>query len=167
MPGVRQQGVGFTGVYRVRNGAIGLVRSQLERPNGLWLSRPMGMCCGWPTQSRTRPLGTPSWHAFELRDQLPLERTAVLGEAELGVGVQLGPALSDGLKLDEQGRIWGSTPGGLVVIDPAAKAVVASVEFATNVSNDGDGPDVFCHRAGPCVAPQAQRVSSLVRARSS
>ena len=70
---------------------------------------------------------------------------AVLGEKELGAGVQLGPGLSDGFKVDELGRIWSSVPGGIAVIDPVAPKVLASVKLGTNISNVrfGDGGDVF------------------------
>ena len=53
--------------------------------------------------------------------------------------------LTDGFKIDERGRLWSSVPGGLAVIDPARKAVLASVTFGTDISNVcfGEGGDVF------------------------
>ena len=135
-------GAGVTGVYRWRagGGALELVTDLLNRPNGLAFS-PDGQTL-WVSSSDK---DGPSWNAFLLREQLPLERTAVLGKAELP-GMLLGPAgLTDGFKIDERGRLWSSVPGGLAVIDPARKAVLASVTFGTAISNVrfGEGGDVF------------------------
>jgi gluconolactonase len=140
---VQDKGAGLTGVFRYRANAtppLQLVTSELDRPNGLALSTN-GQSL-WVANSAK---DTPSWHAFAMRDELPLERTTVLGETELGSAVQMGPGLSDGFKFDERGRIWSSCPGGLVVIDPEAKRVLSRVQFNTNVSNVrfGDGGDVF------------------------
>ena len=137
-------GAGVTGVYRWRagGGALELVTDLLNRPNGLAFS-PDGQTL-WVSSSDKNQDG-PSWNAFLLREQLPLERTAVLGKAELP-GMLLGPAgLTDGFKIDERGRLWSSVPGGLAVIDPARKAVLASVTFGTAISNVrfGEGGDVF------------------------
>ena len=135
-------GAGVTGVYRLRagGGALELVTDLLKRPNGLAFS-PDGQTL-WVSNSDKDAL---SWNAFLLREQLPLERTAVLGEAELP-GINLMPGmLIDGFKIDERGRLWSSVPGGLAVIDPARKAVLASVTFGTAISNVrfGEGGDVF------------------------
>jgi len=147
-------GAGVTGVYRLRagGGALELVTDLLNRPNGLAFS-PDGQTL-WVSSSDK---DGPSWNAFLLREQLPLERTAVLGKAELpGInlmpGTRLGSAgLIDGFKIDERGRLWSSVPGGLAVIDPARKAVLASVTFGgTAISNVrfGEGGDVFVTGAG-------------------
>ena len=135
-------GAGVKGVYRWRagGGALELVTDLLKRPNGLAFS-PDGQTL-WVSNSDKDAL---SWNAFLLREQLPLERTAVLGEVELP-GINLMPGmLIDGFKIDERGRLWSSVPGGLAVIDPARKAVLASVTFGTAISNVrfGEGGDVF------------------------
>ena len=139
-------GAGVTGVYRWRagGGALELVTDLLKRPNGLAFS-PDGQTLWVSNSELVSNKDGPSWNAFLLREQLPLERTAVLGKAELP-GMLLGPAgLTDGFKIDERGRLWSSVPGGLAVIDPARKAVLASVTFGTAISNVrfGEGGDVF------------------------
>ena len=140
-------GAGVTGVYRWRagGGALELVTDLLHRPNGLAFS-PDGQTL-WVSSSDK---DGPSLNAFLLREQLPLERTAALSEAELP-GINLMPGmLIDGFKIDERGRLWSSVPGGLAVIDPARKAVLASVTFGTAISNVcfGEGGDVFVTGAG-------------------
>lgn len=138
---VRERGAGETCVYRWRNGSVAVVTNLLARPNGLALSADGGTL--WVANSVK---DTPSWHAFALREELPLERTATLDEEQLGTaGVKHGPGASDGLKIDEAGRLWASVPGGIAVIDPEARKVLASVSFGTAIANlrFGDGGDVF------------------------
>lgn len=139
-----KEGAGYKGVYRVRDGTIELVTRELERPNGLAFSAD-GSCL-WVANSDKE---TPSWTAFAMSDTLPLEKTAVLDPETLGdesIRASIaGPGLSDGFKLDARGRIWSTVPGGLIVIDPERKAVLAKVAFGTNMSNlqFGEGGDVF------------------------
>ncbi|CAK0817263.1 unnamed protein product [Prorocentrum cordatum] len=73
-----------------------------------------------------------------------------------------GPGLSDGFRIDELGRMWSSCPNGLAVIDLGRRALLAKVNFNTNISNVefGRGPDVWVTGLGhlssaPC--PSAAR----------
>lgn len=139
-----KEGAGHTGVYRVRDGKVELVTKELDRPNGLALSQDGKLL--WVANSHKQ---TPSWTAYAMADELPLQRShaldpATLGDAELEAHATR-PGLSDGFKVDAQERIWSSCPGGMVVLDTVKKAVVAKVKFNTNISNImfGDGPDVF------------------------
>merc|ERR1711879_913820 len=109
---VKEEGAGITGVYRWRAGTpdIELLTDQLARPNGLALSADGSTL--WVANSVK---DTPSWHAFELQESTPLQHKMALSEENLGPQVKLGPGLSDGFKVDDQGRIWSSTSGGIVV----------------------------------------------------
>lgn len=137
-------GAGIKGVYRIRTGVTELITSELERPNGLALSHDESIL--WVANSEK---DAPSWIAFPLSDSLPLENITVLDPATLDDeslrASDTQPGLSDGFKIDEQGRIWSSMPGGLVVIDPKEKQVLAKVRFGINLSNIGFGAggDVF------------------------
>ena len=68
----------------------------------------------------------------------------MLNETHLG-SLRFGPGASDGIKIDEAGRLWATVPGGIAVIDLQTRRVLASVEFGTNTANlcFGDGGDVF------------------------
>lgn len=127
-------GAGYKGVYRIRDGTLELVTQELERPNGLALSNDETIL--WVANSDKE---TPSWTAFTLSDSLPLAKGQILDPTTLNdpdmVGSVAGAGLSDGFKIDSEGYIWASTPGGLVVIDPAASAVLAKVKFGINLSN--------------------------------
>eukprot|EP00927_Polykrikos_kofoidii_P079123 TRINITY_DN75916_c0_g1_i1.p1 TRINITY_DN75916_c0_g1~~TRINITY_DN75916_c0_g1_i1.p1 ORF type:complete len:407 (-),score=48.45 TRINITY_DN75916_c0_g1_i1:129-1349(-) len=136
----RREGASFKGVYRLKpdTGNLDLLTSALERPNGLAFS-PDGKL--WVANSIQ---GAPSWHAFEVSNTFPWREVATITEADLGETFP-GPGLADGFKFDSDGRIWTSTPGGIAVLDPHTKTVMAKVDFGTNISNIqfGDGGDVF------------------------
>lgn len=143
------EGAGYKGVYRIRAGAIELVTKELARPNGLAFS-PDGRFL-WVANSDKE---TPSWTAFTMSNTLPLQKSIVLDPTSLGdeslKASIAGAGLSDGFKIDARGRIWSSAPGGIVVIDPEEKKVLAKVMFGINISNlqFGHGGDVFVTGTG-------------------
>jgi gluconolactonase len=144
---MRSQGVGFTGVYRVRNGCVELVTSLLSRPNGLAFSPDESLL--WVANSDKNE---PSWTAFRVTESVPWEQVELLNSVTLGcdltkhpsTGASL-PGLSDGFKIDALGQIWSSVMGGVCVLDPVAKRVLARIIFGINTSNlcFGDDGDVF------------------------
>lgn len=145
----QNEGAGYKGVYRIRSGKVELVTKELERPNGLAFS-PDGRYL-WVANSDKE---TPSWTAYTMSNTLPLQRHAVLDPTTLGdeslKASVAGAGLSDGFKIDAKGRIWSSTPGGIVVIDPEKKAVLAKVMWGINISNlqFGAGGDIFVTGTG-------------------
>jgi len=135
----QERGPGFKGVYRWREGKLELVTKELDRPNGLAVS-PDGKIL-WVANSSKDP----SWHAFEMSEELPLKQLYHLDQSILGPLPDPGLGTADGFKVDEQGRLWTTIPAGIAVIDTEKKAIVAKVIFGTNTSNIqfGDGGDVF------------------------
>ena len=75
-----------------------------------------------------------SWTAFAVTDSFPLKPVMVLSEGTEGTGVSSfakgpqvpvyylgqmpGKGVSDGFKIDNQGLIWSSMPGGICILDP-------------------------------------------------
>lgn len=135
-----EAGVGHKGVYRWRDGKLELATARHERPNGLAFT-PDGATL-WVANSGS---DAPSWTAYAVRDELPLEPWQTLGEREFGP--MPGPGLSDGFKIDEHGFIWSSMPAGICIIDPSPTEprLVGRVFFGTNISNIqfGAGGDVW------------------------
>lgn len=139
-------GAGYTGVYRVRAGRVELITKELSRPNGLALSEDGSLL--WVANSHKE---VPSWSAFRVRDEAPWDRVDVLDPEALGCDLTTDPAgtklagLSDGFKIDGQGRIFSSVMGGICVLDPRGRRVLARVIFGTNISNIqfGDGGALF------------------------
>mmetsp|Transcript_58192 Transcript_58192/g.188345 ORF Transcript_58192/g.188345 Transcript_58192/m.188345 type:complete len:323 (+) Transcript_58192:292-1260(+) len=144
----RRQGAGCKGVYRVRKGKVELVTKELDRPNGLAISNDGRFL--WVCNNAKEG---PSWSAFFLSDALPLVRSFVLDSRSLGQDLTPGPGrpgASDGFRVDVEGRIWSTIPGGIAVIHPTRNTVLAEVRFKTNTSNVefGDNGDVFVTGVG-------------------
>jgi len=135
---------GKTGVYRWSEGKLALVVGELDRPNGLAFHEKTL----WVANSSAKG---PSWVAYDasaiidgaVEEIRPLRQVARLSPVELGP--MQGPGLSDGFRIDELGRMWSSCPNGLAVIDLGRRALLAKVNFNTNISNVefGRGPDVW------------------------
>ena len=165
------RGAGCKGVYRVAAGPVAaaadageggdevapayspatLMSTALHRPNGLAFSPD-----GKTLYVADSVLGCPSWTGFPVLNNNTLgAATVVLNRASLnytlgsidgsGMPPPATEGVADGFKVDAAGRIWSSSPNGLVVIDPAARTVIAEVIFGTNISNVwfGAGGDVW------------------------
>jgi gluconolactonase len=105
----------FQGVYRISPaGAVTLVSKELPRPNGIGLS---------PDESKLYVANSdgrrPIWMVFDVQDDGTLENERVFfNAAELA---KSGPGGPDGLKIDEQGNLFATGPGGVVILSPEGK----------------------------------------------
>eukprot|EP01062_Namystynia_karyoxenos_P048786 TRINITY_DN37266_c0_g1_i1.p1 TRINITY_DN37266_c0_g1~~TRINITY_DN37266_c0_g1_i1.p1 ORF type:complete len:377 (+),score=85.01 TRINITY_DN37266_c0_g1_i1:77-1132(+) len=134
-----QVGQPVKGVYRVHpgSGAVALASAFHRRPNGLAFS-PSGAQL-WVADSS---VGAPSWTAYPTTDDplRPLGKAVrVLTPATLGCrlgdtgcGLLGHEGVSDGFRVDAQGRIWSSMPNGFCVIDPEESRVVCEVLLGVN-----------------------------------
>lgn len=122
-------GAGVKGVYRTRrDGTIETVLAALDRPNGLAFS-PNGTL--WVANSA---LGNFSVYGSE--------------GTRLDMVDAFGPGLLDGIKVDEDGRLWATVPGGLVVVDLETRHVLAKVAMGVNTANIAFGEDGFVYITG-------------------
>lgn len=139
-----KKGPGVKGVYCVRKDDVGLVTRDLQRPNGIGLSKDNTTL--WVSNSDKEK---PSWTGFAVAKTFPWKKTVELDADSLNDQTLLPekgrPGSSSGFKVDEQDRLWCSVPGGIAVIDPVKKEVLAKVMLKTTVSNltFGSGPDIF------------------------
>jgi gluconolactonase len=141
-------GAGYKGVFRLRqsalsdakDGSLECVTRSLERPNGLAFS-PDGKLL-WVANSAK---DAPSWTAFTVGDAVPFPKVQAVNAGTLKESLCLGPGVSDGFKIDGDGLLWASVPGGVAVVDPERQAVLARITLGTNVSNleFGEDGDVF------------------------
>jgi len=142
------EGAGVKGVYKWSTegarSSLSCVTTALHRPNGLALSRDGSHL--WVANSVAKG---PSWSAFALKSRLAGTGetfvTSVVDELALKDDLIFGPGLSDGFKIDQNGNIWSTVPGGFAVIDPKGMIVLAKIFMGTNTSNlqFGDDGDVF------------------------
>jgi gluconolactonase len=102
----------FNGVYRVAaDGKISLLTEELNAPNGIGLS-PDGKTLYVANAERVRPI----WMAY------PVRADGSIGEgrqfAEASAWVKDGTGVPDGLKVDINGNLFATGPGGVHVFAP-------------------------------------------------
>ena len=108
---------GFNGVYRIDlDGAVSLLNREMDRPNGLALSLDESIL--YVDDSRNRHV-----LAFPLGADLSVGDPTVL--VDMNVEAQGGP---DGMKLDSEGNLYVTGPGGLWVVSPEGNHL-GTIEF--------------------------------------
>jgi len=122
------------GVYMYEKGKTTLVIKDLNRPNGLAMS---------PDEKIVYVAQSDPDKAIYMR--YPVLSTGLLGKGVLhydatpmskqGMG-----GLPDGIKVDHKGNIWGTGPGGVLIISPKGN-LLARIETTQNTANCGWGDD--------------------------
>ncbi len=114
---------GFNGVYQLdTDGSVTLLNRDMDRPNGLALSLDESIL--YVDDSRKRHV-----LAYPLTDDLGVgEPTVIL---DMNVEVPGGP---DGMKLDDQGNLYVTGPGGLWVATPEGEHL-GTIEFPQAPAN--------------------------------
>ena len=108
---------GFNGVYRLDpDGSVTLLSRDMNRPNGLALSLDESIL--YVDDSRNRHVV-----AFPLNENLGVGESSVL--VDMNVEAPGGP---DGMKLDGQGNLYVTGPGGLWVVTPQGDHL-GTIEF--------------------------------------
>ncbi len=125
----------FNGVYLLRpDGQLKLVDDTLTFPNGVGLS-PDGKRLYVSVSDPKRPLIM----AYDLgADGLPNASEVFFDASELAKGG--GPGLPDGMKVDVEGRLFVSGPGGMMILTPRAE-LLGIIETGAAVANCAFGDD--------------------------
>ncbi|SDQ31929.1 gluconolactonase [Pseudoxanthomonas sp. CF125] len=125
----------FNGVYRVdTDGSVHLLDDGLSFPNGIALS-PDERTLYVSNSDPKRPV----WMAYALDAQGSVTSKRVFADASdlMGEGV---PGLPDGMAVAEDGRLFATGPGGVLVFDPDGKRL-GRIETGTAISNCAFGDD--------------------------
>jgi gluconolactonase len=126
----------FQGVFKVKpNGEIKLITDKLARPNGIAFSPDEKILY---VSNSEFPA---SWHSFELD-----EDGNILSEKVFYVpGENEGKGAPDGLKVDPQGNVWATGPGGLWIFSPEAKVLgrIKTGEATSNCAFNNDYSVLF------------------------
>lgn len=123
------------GVYRIhKDGKVSMQVSDLSRPNGLAFS-PDGKILYVAQSDPEKSI----WMAY------PLDANGNAGKGKLvydatAMGKRGVPGLPDGLKIDKDGNLWSSGPGGMLIISPAGK-LLGRIEMGELTSNCAWGDD--------------------------
>jgi gluconolactonase len=103
----------FQGVYRMPvGGKPELLTGELSRPNGIGLSpdeKTLYVANSDPDKA--------IWMAFDLAEDGKISNGRVFYDATAKTGSE--PGLPDGLKVDKNGNVFATGPGGVWVFDPA------------------------------------------------
>lgn len=127
----------FNGVYRYKDGMLTLLHQQMTKPNGL----------AFTPDEKFLYVGN-SDPAKKIWNRFPVLDDGTLGEpvlfADLTTATE--PGLPDGMKLDKQGNLFCTGPGGTHVFNPEGKrlGLIAPPEIPANVHwGDEDGRTLY------------------------
>lgn len=129
----------FCGVYRLdAKGKVTLLTKEMTAPNGIGFSpdeRTLYVAQSDPKQA--------IWRAFEVKPDGTIGTSRVFHDATQGVGVRKG--LPDGMAIDQQGNLFATGPGGVLVFSPKGKLLgrLDTREQTANCKFGEDGATLF------------------------
>ena len=102
----------FQGIFKaLKDGSVSLQSDELSRPNGIAFS-PDQKTVYVANSDPKRAI----WMAYDMDEQRNFSNGRVFFDAMIMVGKEKG--LPDGLKVDDQGNLWATGPGGVLVFSP-------------------------------------------------
>lgn len=142
LPSPEARELPFQGVYRAEGDSIRLLDS-LSRPNGIALSpdeRSLYVANSDPEKA--------VWMAYELAEgRVAAKKVFFDATANSKAGE---PGLPDGLKVDKQGNLFATGPGGVWVFSPAGK-VLGRIRLPMPSANCAFGPGYLYITADSCL----------------
>ena len=127
------------GVYRLeKSGVLTLLTKEMTRPNGIAFSHDEQTL--YVAQSDPEAA---IWKAFPVRDDGTLGKSRVLYDATEHVGKL--PGLPDGLKVDKEGILFATGPGGVWIFTPEGDVLgrISTGERTANCGWGGDGSTLY------------------------
>ena len=126
--------IAFQGVYCVKpSGEIKLLTDSITRPNGIAIT---------PDQKTLIVANSDStkanWYAFDIADNDSLMNPRIFYNA--GEAIKKEKGNPDGLKIDKNGNVFASGPGGIWIFNSKGK-VLGKIKIAAAVSNCAFSPD--------------------------
>lgn len=129
----------FQGVYRLDPaGELHLMTRDITRPNGIGFS-PDGRTAYVASSDPQRAI----WMAFDVNDAGNFENGRVFYDVTDRVGIEKG--LPDGLKVDKNGNIFATGPGGVYVFTPAGEmlGLLHTGQATANCAFNRDGSTLY------------------------
>lgn len=121
------QEIPFQGVYKVSNGTVTLLVDSLTRPNGIALMPgEKTLIIANSDKARAR------WYAYDLADGDSLANGRIFHDATAATASE--PGLPDGLKIDRQGNVFATGPGGVWIFDRSGK-VLGKIKLPVATAN--------------------------------
>jgi gluconolactonase len=129
----------FAGVYRRRpSGEVTLMTKEMTRPNGIAFS---------PDERRVYVAQSDQkaaiWRVFDMKPDGAFGAGRVLFDATKMAATRRG--LPDGLKIDTQGNLYATGPGGVLVLTPEGKhlGTIATGQATSNCAFGDDGRTLY------------------------
>ena len=129
----------YAGVFRRgKDGAVTLLTREMTRPNGLAFSpdeRRLYVAQSDPNAA--------IWRVFDVKADGTIENSRVLFDVTSMVGGRKG--LPDGLKIDTDGNLFATGPGGVLVITPQGKhlGTIMTGQATSNCAFGDDGQTLY------------------------
>ena len=126
----------FNGVFKVANGKVEPVIRDLTRPNGIALS---------PDEKTLYIANSDEKHKVWMRYDVAADGSVSNGKVFADVTAEKEDGLPDGMKVDSQGNVYGSGPGGVWVFSPDGKhlGTIKPPETPANCGWGDDGKSLY------------------------
>lgn len=130
----------FCGVYRLsKDGAVTLLTKEMTRPNGIAFSpdeRTLYIAQSDPARA--------IWMAYDVRDDGLIENGRVFFDSTAWVK-EGRKGLPDGMKVDVEGRVFATGPGGVLIFTPDGDhlGTLATGEATANCTFGDDGSTLY------------------------
>ena len=121
----------FNGVYRYANGTMQLLVKDLSRPNGIGIS---------PDEKTLYVANCDAKQALWMKYDLAADESVSNGRVFVDMTGEKGEGCPDGLKLDTQGNVYATGPGGLWVFSPDGRRL-GMFKLPEDPANAGCGDD--------------------------
>jgi gluconolactonase len=129
----------YAGVFRRgKDGKVTLLTKDMTRPNGLAFSPDEKLL--YVAQSDDKAA---IWRVFDVKPDGTLGNSRVLLDVTSMTKTRTG--LPDGLKIDTEGNLWATGPGGVLVISPQGKhlGTIQTGQATANCAFGDDGHSLY------------------------
>ena len=134
--------IDFHGVYLLRkNGRVDLVSKELERPNGIALA-PDGKKLYVANSHGPRPI----WMMFDLNEKGLVKSQNIFFDSTSYRNKHPGrKGGNDGMKVDINGNLWATGPGGVLVFSPSGDhlGTILTGQRTANCAFGDDGSTLY------------------------
>ena len=124
----------FQGVYKATNGVLTLVSDIVSRPNGIAFfpgEKTLLVASSDPEKA--------VWYAFDLLENDSVSSARIFYDATESTKTEK-KGLPDGLKIDKQGNVFATGPGGVWIFNKDGK-VLGKIKIPESTSNCAFSPD--------------------------
>ena len=126
----------YSGIYRIRAGKIELISKDVQWPNGIGFS---------PDEKYLYVANSDPMNRVWMRFEVKADGMLGAGSVFYAVPASAPGGIPDGLKLDTNGNLFGTGPGGVWIISPEGKALgrIEPPEVPANVGWGDDGKTLY------------------------